>query len=141
MSFFTLAALLKDHFEHIKVEKERDSYKADLARLQVQIDLADQTVGSQQAELQKLNHIINEAEAERLQQKKEFDRVKNERVITKLLLIHLQDILGTQLIRRNEELALLYEKIKIQQSTLNKGEAQYHERLEDIRILKVGLQT
>ena len=33
-----------------------------------------------------------------------------------------RDILGTQLVRRNDELALLYEKIKIQQSTLNKGD-------------------
>jgi predicted nuclease with TOPRIM domain len=33
-----------------------------------------------------------------------------------------RDILGTQLIRRNDELALLYEKIKILQSTLSKGE-------------------
>lgn len=32
-----------------------------------------------------------------------------------------RDILGTQLVRRNDELALLYEKIKIQQSTLKKG--------------------
>jgi len=36
-----------------------------------------------------------------------------------------RDILGTQLIRRNDELALLYEKIKILQSTLSKGEIQY----------------
>lgn len=36
-----------------------------------------------------------------------------------------RDILGTQLVRRNDELALLYEKIKIQQSTLNKGEFLY----------------
>ncbi|CBZ52601.1 hypothetical protein NCLIV_023900 [Neospora caninum Liverpool] len=36
-----------------------------------------------------------------------------------------RDMLGTQLLRRNEELSLLYEKIKIQQSTLQKGEAQY----------------
>ena len=47
-----------------------------------------------------------------------------------------RDILGTQLIRRNDELALLYEKIKILQSTLSKGEIQYQERLEDIRLLK-----
>lgn len=47
-----------------------------------------------------------------------------------------RDILGTQLIRRNDELALLYEKIKILQSTLSKGEIQYSERLEDIRLLK-----
>jgi hypothetical protein len=48
-----------------------------------------------------------------------------------------RDILGTQLVRRNDELALLYEKIKIQQSTLNKGEIQYNQRLEDIRVLKL----
>ena len=51
-----------------------------------------------------------------------------------------RDILGTQLIRRNDELALLYEKIKIQQSTLNKGERQYSQRLEDIRILKLEIK-
>merc|ERR1711998_430133 len=43
---------------------------------------------------------------------------------------------GTQLIRRNDELALLYEKIKIQQSTLQKGELCYQERLEEIRTVK-----
>lgn len=42
--------------------------------------------------------------------------------------------------RRNDELALLYEKIKIQQSTLNKGEIQYQQRLEDIRVLKLEIK-
>lgn len=51
-----------------------------------------------------------------------------------------RDILGTQLVRRNDELALLYEKIKIQQSVLNKGEIQYNQRLEDIRLLKLEIK-
>ena len=55
-------------------------------------------------------------------------------------MINERDILGTQLIRRNDELALLYEKIKIQQSTLNKGEVQYVQRLDDIRILKLEIK-
>ncbi len=71
------------------------------------------------------------------------------------IVVNERDILGTQLIRRNDELALLYEKIKIQQSTLGKGEAQYRfalptlcpqnlinifrERLEDIRVLKLKI--
>ena len=54
-----------------------------------------------------------------------------------LQVINERDILGTQVIPRNDELALLYEKIKIQQSTLNIGEVQYAQRLEDIRILKL----
>ena len=39
--------------------------------------------------------------------------------------------------RRNQELALLYEKIKIQQSALQRGQAQYRERLDEIRALKL----
>ena len=46
-----------------------------------------------------------------------------------------RDILGTQLIRRNDESALLAEKIKIQQSTLAKGETAYRERLADLQLL------
>ena len=64
--------------------------------------------------------------AEALEQRKEYDQVINER-----------DILGTQLIRRNDEIALLYEKLKIQTSTLRKGEAQYNERVQELRILKL----
>merc|ERR1711937_491747 len=59
-------------------------------------------------------------------QRKEFDQVTSER-----------NILGTQLIRRNDELSLLYEKIKIQKSTLDKGETQYKDRLDEIRALKL----
>jgi hypothetical protein len=51
-----------------------------------------------------------------------------------------RDILGTQLVRRNDELSSLYEKIKILQSTLYKGEAQYAQRLEDIRLLKLEIK-
>merc|ERR1712039_248881 len=49
--------------------------------------------------------------------------------------------LGAQLIRRNEELALLYEKIKIQQSTLQKGETQYDERVRDVATLKAQIRA
>lgn len=44
------------------------------------------------------------------QQSKDLEQLMNER-----------DILGSQLVRRNDELALLYEKIRILQSTLHRG--------------------
>eukprot|EP01137_Pigoraptor_chileana_P008977 Opistho-2@56553 len=123
------SALVKEHFEHLKVEKEKEGLVAEVNRIRHQNDVAQQYIQSQEAEEHKLRHIIQEADAERVRQKKELDQVINER-----------DILGTQLIRRNDELALLYEKIKIQQSTLNKGERQYRERLEDIRVLKLEIK-
>lgn len=56
-----------------------------------------------------------------------------------------RDILGTQLVRRNDELALLYEKIKIQQSTLNKGKGSfvdpYTDNLWNLQTLFVSLFT
>jgi len=69
--------------------------------------------------------MLAETEKQNEASRKEYLNVVNER-----------DILGTQLIRRNDELALLYEKIKILQTTLSKGEQQYNERLEDIKLLK-----
>ncbi|KAG2443529.1 hypothetical protein HXX76_001881 [Chlamydomonas incerta] len=120
--------LLKEHFDHQKVIKEKDLLRAELDKSKAQIKEADAAISSQKAEIDKLNHIINEADQERIRQKKEYDIVVNER-----------DILGTQLVRRNDELALLYEKIKIQQSTLSKGQIQYRDRLNEIRVLKVKL--
>ena len=48
------------------------------------------------------------------------------------MVINERDILGTQLIKRDEELLLLYEKIKIQKSTLRKGGIYYQEKIDDI---------
>ena len=103
--------------------------QAELARMRQEVEHMRQRCGELEAENGKQHKIIMSADAERLRQKKELDQVINER-----------DILGTQLIRRNDELALLYEKIKIQQSTLNKGEIQYRQRLEDIRLLKLEVK-
>jgi chromosome segregation ATPase len=123
------AALMKEHLEHQRVEKEKEGLKADLARMRNRAADMKHYLEVQAAENKKLLKIIQESDDEKKRQKKELDQVVNER-----------DILGTQLIRRNDELALLYEKIKIQQSTLSKGEVQYRQRLEDIRILKLEIK-
>lgn len=79
-------------------------------------------------ELHKLNQIIADADAEKARQKRDHVNVLNER-----------DILGAQLIKRNDELAHLYEKIRIQQSSLRKGESQYNARLRDIQHLSLRI--
>lgn len=119
-------ALVKEHFDHQKVEKQKEQHKNELARLRTLLATNDETITNQDAEVRKLTTLLRRMDDEALEQRKEYDQVLNER-----------DILGTQLIRRNDELALLYEKLKIQHSTLSKGEAQYQERLQDIRVLKL----
>merc|ERR1711934_906710 len=64
-----------------------------------------------------------------LTQRKEYDSVINER-----------DILGAQLIRRNDEIGLLQEKLKIQHSTLTRGEEQYSARVHDVQVLRLKIR-
>ncbi len=60
------------------------------------------TIKTQEEDIGWLKYVISEAEIEKQKQRKDYEMVINER-----------DILGNQLIKRNEELSLLYEKIKI----------------------------
>lgn len=78
-------------------------------------------IKTQENDIARLKYVISEAEQEQQKQKKDYEMVINER-----------DILGTQLIKRDEELALLYEKIKIQKSTLKKGEIYYQDKIDNI---------
>ncbi|KAF6019521.1 ccdc147 [Bugula neritina] len=138
-------SLVKEHLDRQRVEKEKDNLKAELQRMKQMAAESKAYIEAQEAEERKLLKIISEADAERVRQKKELDQLKLSTEGCPDLDIRKlgdseRDILGTQLVRRNDELALLYEKIKIQQSTLNKGEIQYNQRLEDIRVLKLEIK-
>ncbi|NXO14758.1 CFA58 protein, partial [Oriolus oriolus] len=122
-------ALEKAHVEQEHSESEKESLKSELLKVTKQAMETKAYIENQEAEEKKLIKIIAEADAERLKQKKEFDKVLSER-----------HALGTQLIRRNDEVALLYEKIKIQQAILNRGETEYRQRMEDMRILKLEIK-
>jgi len=117
--------LVREHFDRMKVEKEKDLLRDNLQKLRKREHESEDYLSQMAAETAKLNTIINEADKERQRQRKECEIVVNER-----------DILGTQLIRRNEELSLLYERIRIQKSTLQKGEQQYNARVREIGALK-----
>ncbi|KAL3892879.1 MAG: hypothetical protein SGPRY_014694, partial [Prymnesium sp.] len=107
-------AYVKERIERTKSEKEKDSLKNELIRIKKLNAGTEAEMKNFQGEVRKLHHIITDADVE-----------------------HERDILGTQLIRRNDELALLYEKIKIQQSSLSGGEVGYREKCEDLRVLKL----
>ena len=50
-----------------------------------------------------------------------------------------RDILANMLIRKNDELALLKEKLDILNTVLKKGAMQYQQRIEEIRALRTAL--
>ena len=112
----------------MKVDKEKEVLRDQLADVQKRVGKGEAEEVRFKAEVFTLNMIINEADAERLKQQKEYETVLSER-----------DVLGTQLIKRNDELGGLYEKIKVQQSTLNAGQRAYAERVEDTQALHVDI--
>ncbi|KAE8752086.1 hypothetical protein FOCC_FOCC001248 [Frankliniella occidentalis] len=76
-----------------------------------------------------LKRSIVELEGERDGLRRELRGVCNER-----------DIIGTQLVRRNDEIHLLLAKIDVLQSILTSGEEEYVQRLDDIRLLKMEVR-
>lgn len=58
----------------------------ELNKAKQQLKETDHAISAQQQELDKLNQIINEADEERVRQKKEYDLVMNERDILGMLL-------------------------------------------------------
>merc|ERR1712096_267825 len=94
------AALVKINLDHTRVEKEKEQLRAELLRMKLQAAESRGQLDMMEKEIGKLQQVIRESDMERKRQMKELDQVISER-----------DILGTQLVRRNDELSLLYEKI------------------------------
>lgn len=74
--------------------------------------------------------IFKEDEIRLTKLRKQLDNALNEK-----------DLIGTQMIRRNDEIGLLNEKIQIIQMALDRGESQYNKRLDDIRLLKIEISN
>lgn len=123
-------ALINEHFAYKRLLAEMKVAKRKLVKRKQVIATADQVMGSQDAEIRALRQKVTEGEIAQHKQRRAYDDLMQER-----------DILGTQLIRRNDELALLYEKVRVQKSTLEKGEKQYYERLQDLRALKIAINN
>ncbi|XP_011063042.1 PREDICTED: coiled-coil domain-containing protein 147-like [Acromyrmex echinatior] len=119
------ANLVKKEFLLRKVEKEKEDLKIDLQTSHTEISNLRQQIEEAKKEEKNLRQNIQQADLDIKRQKKDIDNVMNER-----------DILGSQLVRRNDELSLQYSRMKVLNRTLQCGEKQYNQRLEDIRLLK-----
>ena len=123
------SALVKEHYGRRVEKTQKEQHRNEISQQKQALHQSDDIINRQNAELRRLGLSIRKMDEDALTQRKEYDQIINER-----------DILGTQLIRRNDELALLYEKVKIQQTTLRRGEVQYQERLEDMRLLRLKIK-
>jgi chromosome segregation ATPase len=86
------------------------------------------TVEQQIQEIDKLNIVINTLEKDMLKLKIKYEQSVEQRNVT-----------GVQLIDRNDELCILYERSNQQQDALRKGELESLKKEEELRLIR--LQT
>lgn len=83
------------------------------------IMLCIEMVDQEMAEIRKLNNIIRMAESDILLARKKYEAELDQR-----------NRIGVQLVQRNEELSLLYEKQNLQESVLRNGDVELQKREE-----------
>lgn len=114
-------AIVKEHFLHHTVDKERELLKNELTKIRKQLQSSETIIENQRVEIIKLNRITEDGEQERARQKNELASVIAER-----------NLLTSQVIKRNIELNTLYDRIKAQRGALRVGERQYAKVYEGI---------
>ena len=123
------ADLAKECFESKKERTQREKCLTEIIRLNTDIECNEKEIYQKTLDLKRMTNVIKKMDEDAFMQRKEYDQVINER-----------DLIGTQLIRRNDELALLHERIKTHENQLQLGEVEYQERIEDIRLLKLKVK-
>lgn len=114
--------------ENMKLDQIVASAKQLLKKVKeydAQLGIAESTVNSHKQQIKQLLQIISTSETQMHREREEYKHVMAER-----------QVLSGQLIQRDSELASLYEKMILQQSQLEKGEAQYNETVEKIQVMK-----
>lgn len=117
-------ALSKEHLERGNGFYARDALRAETNKALAAVKDEEVQVSQLVAEIDNLNSLINGIEKEMLKLKQRYEVAVEERNYT-----------GIQLIDRNDELCILYEKCNMQQAVLRSGEIEIARREEEIRLL------
>ncbi|XP_044013199.1 cilia- and flagella-associated protein 58-like [Aphidius gifuensis] len=112
-----------------KAEKEKESARLELQSAKKELFDLRRELENNKKEEKNLRQNVKKYEMDINRLEKDIDMILNER-----------DILGTQIVRRNDELSLQSIKLKELYSTLRNGEKKYAEKIDDIRLLKLEIK-
>lgn len=121
-------ALVKEKLAHATAQCSRDSLRLDTNKSHDAYRVKQEQVEQQIVEIDKLNGIISQTERDLLRLKKKFE-----------LAVDARNATGVQLIDRNDELCILYEKANLQERALNDGEVALTRKDQEIRMLNIQL--
>lgn len=110
---------------HQAAQNERDAQRVEQNKYIHDLRLKKEDESQQMMEIIKLNHIINQAELQMMSLRKDYAHAVDNRNLT-----------GIQLIDRNDELCILYEKQNIQANILKSGDEQLAKLEEEIKLME-----
>lgn len=108
---------------------DRDSKRTDLNKNEYKFKQKQSIIGQKINESDKLNLIINSLQKEMNNLIYEYEQACESR-----------NYMGIQLIDRNDELCILYEKSNIQEQILKNGEQKIREKEEKIKMINLELK-
>lgn len=119
-------ALQKEHAAHSQSQMQRDALRLDAIKASQEYSAKQAELERQITEIEKLNTIINSLERDMLRLKGLYEGAVEGR-----------NLAGVQLIDRNDELCVLYEKANLQEQRLMAGEPAIRAKEDDLRMLKL----
>lgn len=122
-------ALAKEKNSHQNAQNQRDSLRQEMNKLLSEYRQKQSIVEQQIQEIDKLNLVINNLEKDMLELKSRYERAVEERNVT-----------GVQLIDRNDELCILYERSNQQQDAMKKGELELRRRDDEVRLVRLQME-
>merc|ERR1719378_925802 len=127
-SAFKDKQLQKVKQDAVRLEVIRDQLRTEWTRITAKGAALNEQVEQYVIEIDKLNSIINSIEKEMVILRRKYEQAVETRNFT-----------GTQLIDRNDELCILWEKSNVQEKLLKKGEDAMLAKEEEIRVLQIEL--
>ncbi|XP_069686235.1 cilia- and flagella-associated protein 58-like [Periplaneta americana] len=121
--------LARDKIALQKSEKEKTHLKREVNKTNAELKSLKEQNAALDVKERNLQKSLQDAHEERQNLKRELEETMKEK-----------DMLGTQMVRRNDELSLLQERERVLESRVQQGDIQYQERLEDVRLLKIEVK-
>ncbi|XP_062541404.1 cilia- and flagella-associated protein 58 [Armigeres subalbatus] len=125
-----VAELFKANKTIDKIEKEKQSLKTEVQNISITLQHTKSELNEKLMENARLNKTLTEDAASMIRLKKQLDGTINEK-----------DLIKVQLTQRVDEINNLTEKLNMLNMALDRGESQYRDRLDDIRLLKIEISN
>jgi hypothetical protein len=120
--------LQKHRLKHVNSLIVRDSLRGEVSKQRAILAEMQEKQDQLRIDIAKLNLLINHSEEQMVQLRKQYEQE-----------IQKRNDRGVQLIERNEEVCIFYEKLNIQDQVIRNGDVELCAKQEEIRFLKMQL--